>query len=64
MFNREEIILGIIIGTLIGMLLLYFMLKITNNGFTKYHEAKAKCEETLPRNQQCKIVGVPINENL
>jgi hypothetical protein len=25
----------------------------------KYRRAKETCEKTLPRNQQCKVIGVP-----
>lgn len=25
----------------------------------KYRRAKQECEKTLPRNQECKIIGVP-----
>jgi hypothetical protein len=25
----------------------------------KYRRAKQECEKSLPRNQQCKIIGVP-----
>lgn len=52
---KSDIFYAIGLGLLIGIMLN----ALPWSDAEQYRRAKRECEKTLPRNQQCKIVGVP-----
>jgi len=52
--------LVLFLGIWIGFVILFMLIKYTDNDLTQYRVIKTECEKTLPRNQECKLVGVPI----
>lgn len=49
---------GVLLGVIVGIVAI--LLLISNVGIVpQYHEAKGKCEESLPRSQVCVMKLVP-----
>lgn len=49
---------GVLTGIIVGIILTLIL--VTHSGvIDQYHDAKVKCEESLPRNQVCVMKLVP-----
>ena len=55
-FNFFELVLGVFLGWVLTAALAY---TAPNSYYSVVIDAKTKCEQNLPRNQQCVIVAVP-----
>ena len=55
-------VMGMLIILLIGFTMGIFTVMITNH-WVNASDAITECEQDLPRNQKCKIIGVIDNEN-
>lgn len=52
--DKSPFIAGLVVGLLIAAIM--NTMSWTDAGL--YKEAKQECEKTLPRNQECKVIGV------
>lgn len=61
---RKEELVSAIIATIVFMAGVFLGAGLESNTITNRasQEALEKCEETLPRNQHCKIIAVPENQ--
>lgn len=46
-------------GSLIGFVVMLWLVSSPWSDNAKYRNAIKECEKTLPRDQQCKVIGVP-----
>ena len=46
-------------ASVFGFMLAVWLLNSPWSDSTKYKEAIKQCEKTLPRDQHCKVIGVP-----
>jgi hypothetical protein len=51
-----------IIGMFTGVILLMLLLGFADSSVSRYKTAIAECEKSLPRDQHCKVVGVPVEK--
>lgn len=50
---------GILWGALLGFVFAAGLNTLSFSDAEKYRKAKRDCEQTLPRNQHCTVIGVP-----
>ena len=50
---------GVSLGTILGMIITLAIVLWPGNFVSRAHDALQKCEKSLPRDQSCKLIGVP-----
>ena len=46
-------------GALISFVIMLWLMASPRSDTTKYRKAIKECEQTLPRDKHCKVIGVP-----
>ena len=53
---------GVIAGVALGALSLVLFLSVTPNIVTRAHEVLDSCQASLPRDQDCVLTAIPVEE--
>lgn len=54
---------GVILGSMVGAGLFALLIEFTPISYHRQGiDAKVKCEQTLPRDQYCKITAIPVDK--
>ena len=56
--SGEVFFTGFVVGLVVCTLFVWLIMSLPKSRISKYDNAIAECEQNLPRNQHCKIVGV------
>lgn len=54
---------GIKLGFILGFTVAIVIMALPSSDASLYRKAIDECEKTLPRNQHCKVMGIPEEEN-
>jgi len=58
---KDELIF-LAIGFISGITTLLLLMHFTDSNVSRYKTAIAECEKSLPRDQYCKVIAVPIEK--
>ena len=54
---------GFIFGCIFGVIIMVLVNTFPFTDSAKYRDAIRECEKTLPRNEHCVVVGLPISKD-
>jgi len=59
----SDTLYGVLIGFIVGVVTVSAVAHMPSSKMSIMHEMVKECEKTLPRDQHCKIIALPIDKD-